>query len=86
MAEKKPVESPGFEQALSRLEALVKEMESGRLTLEQMMAHFEEGSGLVKACSAKLNEVEKKIEVLVRKGDAVTTEPLDEKALRDDAG
>ena len=86
MAEKKAVELPGFEQSLARLETLVKEMESGRLTLEQMMAHFEEGSGLVKVCSAKLNEVEKKIEVLVRKGDAVTSEPLDEKALRDDAG
>ena len=86
MAEKKIAESPGFEQALARLETLVKEMEGGRLTLEQMMAHFEEGSGLVKVCSAKLNEVEKKIEVLVRKGDATTSEPLDERALQSDAG
>lgn len=86
MAEKKSAETPGFEAALARLETLVKEMEGGRLTLEQMMAHFEEGSGLVKVCSAKLNEVEKKIEVLVRKGDATASEPLDERALQPDAG
>ncbi len=86
MADKKAVEVPNFEQSLGRLEALVREMEGGKLSLEQMMAHFEEGSGLVRVCSAKLNEVEKKIEVLVRKGDAITTEPLDPKALRDDAG
>jgi exodeoxyribonuclease VII small subunit len=86
MADKKAVEVPNFEQSLGRLEALVREMEGGKLSLEQMMAHFEEGSGLVKVCSAKLNEVEKKIEVLVRKGDAFATEPLDPKALRDDAG
>lgn len=86
MAEKKSAETPGFEAALARLETLVKEMEGGRLTLEQMMAHFEEGSGLVKVCSAKLNEVEKKIEVLVRKGDATTSEPLDERTLPPDAG
>lgn len=84
MAEKKTAEQPGFEQSLARLEAVVREMEGGRLTLEQMMTHFEEGSELVKTCSAKLNEVERKIEVLVRKGDAVTAEPLDEGALREE--
>ena len=34
----------GFEEALERLETIVGEMEAGRLTLEQMTAHFEEGS------------------------------------------
>jgi exodeoxyribonuclease VII small subunit len=81
MADKKSDTPPAFETALARLEALVREMESGRLSLEQMMAHFEEGSGLVRLCTQKLNEVEKKIEVLVKKGDAVTAEPFDEKTI-----
>ena len=72
----KPEESPSFEQALSRLESLVKEMEAGTLSLDRMMACFEEGSQLVKVCETKLNEVEKKIEVLVKKGDAQTTQPF----------
>lgn len=68
-----------FEKALSRLETIVEEMESGKLSLEDMMARFEEGQGLVKVCSAKLNQVERKIEILVKEGDAVTTEPFEER-------
>lgn len=70
-------EGPSFEQALARLETLVKEMEGGTLSLDRMMACFEEGSQLVKVCDTKLNEVEKKIEILVKKGDSQTTQPFD---------
>jgi exodeoxyribonuclease VII small subunit len=69
--------TPAFEQALTRLETIVKEMESGALSLEQMMAHFVEGQGLIKVCSAKLNQVERQIEILVKEGDTVTAEPFD---------
>ena len=72
----KPEESPSFEQALARLESLVKEMEAGTLSLDRMMACFEEGSQLVKVCETKLNEVEKKIEILVKKGDAHSAQPF----------
>jgi exodeoxyribonuclease VII small subunit len=72
----KPDENPSFENALTRLESLVKEMESGTLSLDRMMACFEEGSQLVKVCETKLNEVEKKIEILVKKGDAHATQPF----------
>lgn len=66
-----------FEESLARLEAIVKEMESGQLSLDQMMAHFEEGSALVKQCGNKLNEVEQKIEQLIRKGDELQTAPFE---------
>jgi exodeoxyribonuclease VII small subunit len=75
---KKQNDEPAFEQALEKLEKIVNEMESGELSLEQMTGHFEEGMALVKLCSGKLNEVEKKIEVLVRQGDELKTQPLDE--------
>ena len=75
MAEK--TNTLNFEKALARLEAIVKEMEGGTLSLEKMMADFEEGSGLVKFCTQKLNEVEKKIEVLIKKGETLTTEPFE---------
>lgn len=67
----------GFEKALERLEKIVAEMEAGDLGLEDMIARFEEGQRLIKFCGAKLNEVEKKIEVLVDKGDPLAAEPLD---------
>ena len=73
MAEKKI----DFEKSLERLEAIVKEMESGELSLEQMIKHFEEGSKLVKLCAGKLNEVEQKIEKLVKKGDELAAEPFE---------
>ncbi|MFA6172329.1 MAG: exodeoxyribonuclease VII small subunit [Kiritimatiellales bacterium] len=65
-----------FEKSLERLETIVEEMESGDLSLEQMIKNFEEGSKLVTLCSTKLNEVEQKIEKLVKKGGVLTTEPF----------
>lgn len=70
-------ETPSFEDALKRLEALVTAMEAGNLSLEQMMAHFEEGSKLADLCGKQLNEVERRIEKLVKKDGEITTEPFD---------
>ena len=76
MAEKTE-KTQSFEKALARLEEIAAEMESGELGLEKMVAAFEEGQKLVKLCSSKLNEVEKKIEMLVKKQDGSTgTEPF----------
>ncbi len=66
-----------FEEALARLETIVSEMESGALDLEKMMAHFEQGSELVRQCSKTLDAMEQKIEKLVKKGDKLVAEALD---------
>jgi exodeoxyribonuclease VII small subunit len=58
-----------FEQALERLEEIVGQMEDGTLGLDDLMARFEEGQTLIRFCSGKLNEVEKKVELLVKKGE-----------------
>ena len=71
------MEAQGFEKMLERLEKIVEEMEGGKLALEEMISRFEEGQALVKSCSRKLNEVQRKIEVLVKKGDKIMTEELD---------
>jgi exodeoxyribonuclease VII small subunit len=55
-----------FEAALAELEAVVEQLESGELSLEDSLAAFEKGVGLVRFCNQKLNDVEKKIEILVR--------------------
>ncbi|TAN38874.1 MAG: exodeoxyribonuclease VII small subunit [Verrucomicrobia bacterium] len=77
MADKTAEPTQSFEKALERVEQIVAEMESGKLTLEKMISHFEEGSKLVKFCSTKLNEVEKKIELLLTKDGQVSTIPFD---------
>jgi exodeoxyribonuclease VII small subunit len=71
-------DAPGFEASIERLEAIVAEMESGRLPLETMIARFEEGQRLIASCAGTLNDVERRIEILVRKDDGRTeAEPFD---------
>lgn len=65
MAEQNPSDKK-FERALEELEGVVEQLESGDLSLEDSLAAFEKGVGLVKYCNQKLTDVEKKIELLVR--------------------
>ena len=58
-----------FEVAMEELESIVEQLESGDLSLEDSLAAFEKGVTLVKHCNQKLNEVEKKVEVLVKDKD-----------------
>ncbi len=53
-----------FEAALAKLESIVESMESGDVPLADLLAKFEEGSKLLKACEARLKEAELKIEQL----------------------
>ena len=73
-----------FEKSIERLEKIVGEMESGSLSLEKMIGHFDEGQTLVKFCTDTLNEVEKKIEIMVKRGGATVTEPFDGAESKDD--
>ena len=74
MAEKK------FEAALARLEAIVTELESGELGLEQSLKLFEEGVKLSRICNARLEEAERKVEILLKdKAGKMTTMPFEEK-------
>ncbi|WFB34475.1 exodeoxyribonuclease VII small subunit [Kiritimatiellota bacterium B12222] len=66
-----------FEEAMKRLEVLVQQMEGGELSLDQMITHFEEGSALVEKCGQRLNEVERRIEKLVKKDGEIRSEPFD---------
>ena len=55
-----------FEEALRRLEQIVQRMEGGDLALEESLELFEEGVRLTRVCSQRLDEAEKKIELLTR--------------------
>ena len=66
MTDKPKDENISFEKALEKLEKTVISMENNQLSLDDMMKHFEEGKKLSDYCSKKLNEFEKKIEILVK--------------------
>lgn len=68
---------PTFEQALSRLEAIVDQLEQGDLELEASLAAFEEGVALSRHCAAQLEAAEQRVEVLVRESGQWTTRPFD---------
>ena len=51
---KKPAPEANFEQAMKRLEAIVEQMESGELSLEDLIVRYEEGMKLVKVCQERL--------------------------------
>ncbi|GFP20795.1 exodeoxyribonuclease VII small subunit [Candidatus Hakubella thermalkaliphila] len=53
---KNTMENMSLKQALSRLEAIVAELEEGKLTLDESMAKFEEGVRLAYACLQRLEE------------------------------
>ncbi len=76
MTEKKKPK-PTFEDAMTRLQSIVTDMESGALDLDTLIERFEEGQKLAGLCTTKLDEVERRIEKLVKQGDTLTTEPLD---------
>lgn len=58
-----------FEEALSKLEEIVKKLEKGELPLEESLAAFEEGIRLSRICSKQLDEAERKIEILIKGED-----------------
>lgn len=64
---------------MAQLEEIVRELESGDLTLESAMKKFEEGMKLSKYCSRILDETEKKVRVLMSdEAGNVIEEPFEE--------
>jgi exodeoxyribonuclease VII small subunit len=63
---KKPAPEANFEQAMKRLEEIVEKMESGDLSLEDLIVRYEEGMKLVKVCQERLTTAEQRIEIITR--------------------
>jgi exodeoxyribonuclease VII small subunit len=66
MAGAKKGKEPVFEEALRRLETIVRGLEEGDLPLEESLRLFEEGVRLTRLCAARLDEAQRKIDVLTR--------------------
>lgn len=63
---RKTAPQANFETAMSRLEEIVEKMESGDLTLEDLIVRYEEGMKLVKVCQERLASAEERIEMITR--------------------
>ena len=58
-----------FEAAIAELETIVKTLEEGDLALEKSLALFERGVQLSRFCHSKLEEAERRVEILNERGD-----------------
>ncbi len=64
-----------FEKALARLEAIVDELEDGKLALEASITRFEEGVTLTRFLETELARAQKRVEELVESAGVPTTRP-----------
>lgn len=68
-----------FEEAMARLEQIVAEIDSEELGLEKQFELFKEGMGLARFCDAKLTEVQKSVEIVLKgSGEDWKTAPFEE--------
>jgi exodeoxyribonuclease VII small subunit len=58
-----------FESSLDALEKIVRELEQGDLPLEKSLELFEQGVRLSRECQERLNQAERRIEILLRDSD-----------------
>ena len=66
-----------FEEAIKRLEEIVEKLEQGEVALDTTLALFEEGVKLSRFCRQKLDEAEKRVDILLKdEGGLVRREPF----------
>jgi len=65
----KSTKEPGFEQALSDLEKLVEQLESGELSLDQSLKQFKRGVELTRHCQGILDQAQQVVEQLIDPDD-----------------
>ena len=68
-----------FEEALARLETLVRSLEAGNVALDDSLAAFEEGISLVRFCTDKLETAEQKVNILLSGEQGTVAVPFEEK-------
>jgi exodeoxyribonuclease VII small subunit len=67
-----------FEEALEKLEATVKKLESGNMSLDDSLVAFEEAVSLVKICNEKLENAEQRVRILTEGVDGLVSDaPFD---------
>lgn len=72
MVKKAGAQAQTFEASLASLERIVRELERGEQPLEKSLELFEQGVKLSRECQERLNEAERRIEVLLQDGDGRT--------------
>jgi exodeoxyribonuclease VII small subunit len=67
-----------FEDMLGKLEEIVKRMETGEMSLEESLKAFEEGIKLSRLCAARLDDAQRRIDILSKQGEELVVAPFQE--------
>lgn len=68
---------PDFETALKRLEEIVRKLEAGDASLDSTLELFEEGVRLSRLCHTKLEQAERRVELVLKTSGSARTVPLE---------
>ncbi|MFA5275411.1 MAG: exodeoxyribonuclease VII small subunit [Candidatus Omnitrophota bacterium] len=73
-----------FEEALKKLEKIVEQLEGGELSLDEALKVYAEGIELSRACSERLDNAKKKIDILTKnKKGEFSLKPLNESEVKE---
>ena len=65
-----------FEEALKKLEEILRKMEAGDMTLEESLKAFEEGIRLSRLCAERLDEAERRVDMLIKADETLVIKPF----------
>ncbi|MCX5669312.1 MAG: exodeoxyribonuclease VII small subunit [Candidatus Omnitrophica bacterium] len=71
-------EKPMFEEDLKKLQKIVEELSSGKITLGESLKKYEEGVRIAQSCSGTLTEAQRKVELLMKKDGKTSLEKFDD--------
>lgn len=82
--QKEPTNEISFEKAFARLEEILEKMNSGTASLDESLKLYEEADHLITTCSKRLNDAERKIEILIKNRNGELTLSAEGKPLIQD--
>jgi exodeoxyribonuclease VII small subunit len=72
-----------FEEDLKKLQKIVEELSSGKITLGESLKKYEEGVKIAQSCSLILTEAQRKVELLMKKDGKVSLEKFDDEDIEE---
>jgi len=67
-----------FEEDLKKLQKIVEELSSGKITLGESLKKYEEGVKIAQSCSQTLTEAQRKVEILMKKDGKFSLDKFDD--------
>ena len=71
-------EKPMFEEDLKKLQKIVEDLSSGKLTLGESLKKYEEGVKIAQSCALTLSDAQRKVELLMKKEGKFSLEKFDD--------